>query len=175
MAKRPRLKGYVLPSFSSLSLTLDPNLKPCQHLAEVLTHLRSAPVPRPNPNRPLLTSSGIAPHHLPLEPAAYLATAVDSVAPLLRLTSLAGAAGGGIALQIPKPLLQRQRRRQAIAWMLEASEKRKGGLGSFSKRFADEVVAVVEGKSAAWEKRAAIHRMAVTNRNNLNHRAYKGR
>lgn len=145
-----------------------------QHMAEVLTHLRTAPAPRPNPMRPLLSSS-LPAHHLPLNPAAYLATAIDSVAPLLRITSLAGAAGGGAALQIPKPLQQRQRRRTAITWMLEASEKRKGGLSSFSKRFAEEVISVVEGKSAAWEKRAGVHRLAVTARNNLTNRKFLGR
>ncbi|KAB8336828.1 hypothetical protein FH972_021137 [Carpinus fangiana] len=137
-----------------------------RHMAEILNHLRTAPAPRPNPSRPLLPTAPAA-HYLPLNPSVYLATAIDSVAPLMRITTLAGAAGGGASLPIPKPLQLRQRRRTAIMWMLEASGKKKGGLSSFSKRFAEEVIGVVEGKSSAWEKRAGVHRLGIGARSNL--------
>jgi len=90
------------------------------------------------------------------------------VAPILRLRSQRGAAGGGVALQIPIPLGLRQRRRQAVMWMLDAAERRAGGTSGFAKRFAEEVVAVVEGRSGVWERRGAVHRLAVLARANLN-------
>ena len=83
-----------------------------------------------------------------------------------------GAAGGGVALQIPVPLKVRQRRRTAMEWILDAVSKKKSrtsGKGRFAQRFAEEVVAVVEGKSMVWERRNAIHRQGLGARSNLNH------
>lgn len=113
-------------------------------------------------------------HHLPLNPALYLTLAIDSIAPLIRIRSLKGAAGGGMSLQIPQPLNLRQRRRTAIMWLVEAASKKKGGTSGFAKRLAEEVVAVVEGRSSAWEKRNAVHRLAVGGRANLQHPAVLG-
>lgn len=136
-------------------------------MAEVLTHLRTSPAPSARADRPLIPGSP-PPAHLPLHPTLYLTVAIDSVAPILRLRSQRGAAGGGVALQIPIPLGLRQRRRQAIMWMVDAVDKRAGGTSGFAKRLAEEVIAVVEGRSGVWARRQEVHRLAVAARANLN-------
>jgi small subunit ribosomal protein S7 len=136
----------------------------------ILTHLRTSPPPTINPARPLIPGAP-PPSHLPLNPILYLTLAIDSVAPLLRIRSQKGAAGGGVALQIPVPLGLRQRRRTAVQWILTAATKRKNrgsGKGGFAQRVAEEVVAVVEGKSSVWDRRNAIHKLGVAARANLN-------
>jgi len=135
----------------------------------ILSHLRTAPAPNYSEQRPLLPGAPPA-SHLPLHPVLYLTLAIDSVAPLLRIRSQRGAAGGGVALQIPVPLGLRQRRRQAFMWILDAASKkpnRGSGKDGFALRVADELVAVVEGRSGVWEKRQAVHRLATTARANL--------
>ncbi len=86
------------------------------------------------------------------------------------MRSQRGAAGGGVALPIPVPLRQRQRRRIALKWMLDAVEKRAAGGRPFALRMAEEVVAVVEGRSGVWEKRAAVHRAGVAARANVGYK-----
>jgi small subunit ribosomal protein S7 len=143
----------------------------------ILNHLRTAPPPNPNPARPLLPGTPPA-SHLPLNPILYLTVAIDSVAPLLRIRSQKGAAGGGAALQIPVPLGLRQRRRQAVQWILDAASKKKSrgsGRGQFAQRFAEELISVVEGKSSAWERRGLVHKTGTSARANLNYRGFKRR
>jgi len=141
-------------------------LSTSQNMSMILTHLRTSPAPNPSPNYPLLPNSPPA-NHLPLHPTLYLTLAIDSVAPLMGIRSQRGAAGGGAALQIPMPLGLRKRRRQAFMWILASAEKKKGGTSDFAKRIAEEVVAVVEGRSAAWQRREGVHRTGVTARANL--------
>ena len=138
-------------------------------MAAILNHLRTAPAPRYNPQRPVVPDAPPA-THLPLNPALYLTIAIDSVAPLLRLRSQRGAAGGGVALPLPIPLTARQRRRRAMMWILEAVDKkpsRGSGKLMFAKRVAEEFVAVIEGRSSVWEKRISVHKMGVSARSNL--------
>ena len=107
---------------------------------------------------------------LPLDPVQYLTLAIDSVAPLLRIRSQRGAAGGGVALPIPVPLGLRQRRRTAIKWIVESSCKRTNigsGRGMFARRVAEELIAVVEGRSSVWDRRKAVHKLGVIARANL--------
>lgn len=52
-------------------------------------------------------------------------------------------------------------------WMLDAVEKRRGGTSDFAKRFAEEVVSVVEGKSSLWGRREALHGLGIRARANL--------
>lgn len=140
-----------------------------RRMAVILSHLRTAPAPTYSAQRPLLPGAPPA-SHLPLHPVLYLTLAIDSVAPLLRIRSQRGAAGGGVALQIPVPLGLRQRRRQAFMWILDAASKkpnRGSGKDGFALRVAEEIVAVVEGRSAVWEKRQAVHRLATTARANI--------
>ncbi|RDL39573.1 Ribosomal protein S7 [Venustampulla echinocandica] len=145
------------------------------NMAFILNHLRTAPPPNYNPSRPLLP--GFPPSsHLPLNPVGYLTLAIDSIAPLLRIRAQKGAAGGGAALQIPVPLGQRQRRRQAVQWILDAVNKKKSrgsGKHQFAQRFADEIIGIVEGKSSVWDRRNLVHKTGTTARSNLNYSARK--
>merc|ERR1712098_667250 len=130
------------------------------NMSFILNQLRTAPPPTTSPTHPLLPG------------------AIDSVAPLLRIRSLKGAAGGGAALQIPVPLGLRQRRRQAVQWILDAANKKKSrgsGRGQFAQRFADEIISVVEGKSSVWEKRMLVHRTGTSARANLMKKTYRKR
>ena len=51
-------------------------------------------------------------------------------------------------------------------WILNAANSRKERYG-FVERVADEIVAVVEGRSNAWERRLQVHRTAVGARANV--------
>jgi len=86
------------------------------------------------------------------------------------MRSLAGAAGGGRALDVPIPLTLRQRRRAAIKWLLDAvGKKRSRGSGrtQFAQRLAEEVIAVVEGRSGVWDKRSSVHKIGTAARANV--------
>ena len=138
-------------------------------MAMILNHLRTASPPAVNPSRPLIPGAPPA-SHLPLNPILYLTLAIDSVAPLLRIRSQKGAAGGGVALQIPIPLGLRQRRRQAVLWILDAASKRRtqgSGRGGFAQKVAEELVSIVEGRSGVWERRGGVHKLGVSARSNL--------
>ena len=137
-----------------------------QNMALILQHLRMSPIPTINPARPLLPGAP-PPSHLPLNPVLYLTLAIDSVAPLFRIRNQKGAAGGGVALQIPVPLGQRQRRRTAVEWILTSASRKKSTKGSFAQKVAEELVGVVEGRSTVWERRNAIHKQGVAARANL--------
>ena len=139
-------------------------------MASILNHLRTASPPVVNPSRPLVPGAPPA-SHLPLNPILYMTLAIDSVAPLFRIRSQRGAAGGGVALQIPVPLSARQRRRQAFTWILDAASKRRtrgSGRDGFAQKVADELIAVVEGRSGVWDRRGGIHKLGVAARANLN-------
>lgn len=144
-----------------------------QNLAMILNFLRTSPAPKVNPQRPLLPGSP-PPEQLPLNPILYLTLAIDSVAPLMRVRNMKGMAGGGMALEVPEPLTVRQRRRVAVLWILDAVNKKKSrgsGREQFAARMAEELVAVVEGKSAVWDRRLLVHKLATSSRANLNHPA----
>ncbi|WEW58369.1 hypothetical protein PRK78_003837 [Emydomyces testavorans] len=142
-----------------------------KHMTMILDHLRTSPPPAINPTRPLLP--GPPSPQLPLNPILYLTQIVDSVAPLIRIRQLKGVAGGGMSLAIPQPLRLRQRRRFAIKWILEASEKRRDS--QFARRVAHEVIAVAEGRSSVWEKRSLIHKQGTAARSNLRYAGGAGK
>ncbi|KAJ5526759.1 hypothetical protein N7513_010918 [Penicillium frequentans] len=102
---------------------------------------------------------------LPLDPVLYLTLIVDSVAPLFRIRLMKGIAGGGAALQMPHPLTLRQRRRTAIKWIIDASDKRRDA--QLAHRVANELVAVAEGRSGVWERRDGQHKIGIAGRANL--------
>lgn len=102
---------------------------------------------------------------LPLHPVEYLTTIIDSVSPLVKIRQQAGLAGGGKSLPIPVPLGVRQRRRQAIQWILSAAENRREI--KFSERVARELLRVADGTSGVWERRAMVHRLGVASRSNV--------
>lgn len=138
-------------------------------MAFILETIRTSSIPTINPQRPLLPGAP-PPSHLPLNPVLYLTLAIDSVAPLMRMRNIRGAAGGGVALQIPVPLGQRQRRRAAIDWILTAASRRRNntsGKTSYAQRVAAEFIAVIEGRSSVWERRTAIHKLGISTRSNI--------
>ncbi|OAP58217.1 hypothetical protein AYL99_07307 [Fonsecaea erecta] len=102
---------------------------------------------------------------LPLTPVAYLTAIIDSVAPLVKIRQQRGLLGGGASMPIPVPLRLRQRRRTAIQWILTAAEGRRED--KLAERVAKELLGVAEGRSSAWEKRARIHKMAISARANV--------
>ncbi|KAJ5308835.1 hypothetical protein N7508_004214 [Penicillium antarcticum] len=131
-----------------------------KNMSIVLDHLRTASPPQVNPRRRLLGAPPAS--QLPLDPVLYLTLIVDSVAPLFRIRQQKGIAGGGTAVQIPHPLTLRQRRRTAIKWILDQSDKRKDAL--FAHRVAAELVAVAEGRSSVWDKRDQQHKIVAPTR-----------
>ncbi|KAG5914609.1 hypothetical protein E4U42_000403 [Claviceps africana] len=140
-----------------------------RNVAMVMNFLRTAPAPIYSPKFPLLPGTPPA-SHLPLNPVLYITIAIDSVAPLLKVRNIAGAGGGGRALELPVPLAVRQRRRIAIKWILDVIEKKpsKGsGKKQFPHRIAEEIIAVVEGRSGVWEKRKQVHKLGTAARANV--------
>lgn len=138
-------------------------------MAMVMNFLRTSPAPIYSPKFPLLPGTPPA-SHLPLNPVLYLTIAIDSVAPLVKINRIAGAAGGGRALELPAPLAVRQRRRTAFRWILDAVEKKpsKGsGRKQLAHRLAEEIIAVVEGRSGVWEKRKMVHKLGTATRANV--------
>ncbi|KAL2202980.1 ribosomal protein S7 [Sarocladium strictum] len=141
-----------------------------RNMAMVMNFLRTSPEPTYSPKFPLLPGTPPA-THLPLNPILYLTIAIDSVAPLMRIRNIAGGAGGGRALEMPVPLALRQRRRVAFQWIMDVVEKKpsKGsGRKQFPHRLAEEIIAVVEGRSSVWEKRKQVHKLGTAARANLN-------
>ncbi|KAJ8120726.1 hypothetical protein O1611_g10291 [Lasiodiplodia mahajangana] len=142
-----------------------------KHVSLILNYLRTSPPPKVSPLRPLLPGSP-PPSQLPLNPLLYLTLAIDTVAPIVRVRSLKGLAGGGNALDVPEPINARARRRQAIMWILDiVNKKRSTGSGrkQFAARFGQEIVAVIEGRSSAWDRRQVVHRLSTAARANLAH------
>ncbi|CAK7236955.1 hypothetical protein SBRCBS47491_009813 [Sporothrix bragantina] len=139
-----------------------------REMAVILNHLRTAPTPKLDPAHPLLPGHPPA-VQLPFNPVVYLTYAIDSVAPLIRIMQLSGAAGGGRSLPVPVPLAQRQRRRAAFMWILESVSKKQSrgsGRNTFAIRIAEEIVAIAEGRSALWDKRLQLHKLGTASRIN---------
>ncbi|KAH8162775.1 hypothetical protein CIB48_g5470 [Xylaria polymorpha] len=114
---------------------------------------------------------------LPLNPAPLPDSRDRLGAPVVRVRSLKGLAGGGTALDVPEPIDARARRRQAIMWILDiVNKKRSTGSGrkQFAARFGQEIIAVIEGTSAAWDRRQLIHKMGTAARANLSHHSLSG-
>ncbi|PYH93891.1 plasma membrane phosphate transporter Pho87 [Aspergillus ellipticus CBS 707.79] len=134
-----------------------------KNMSFILDYLRTSPPPSYNPRRRLI--GGPPAPQLPLNPVLYLTLIVDSVAPLLKLRQQKGLIGGGMSVQVPSPLTLRQRRRAAIQWILDASDKRKDS--QLAQRVASELVSVAEGRSGVWDKREQTHKLGVAGRSNL--------
>lgn len=129
----------------------------------LLALLRTKPVPKLNPMIPIIPSAP-PPASLPGDPVAFMQTAIDSVAPLMKIISQK--ASGGFREQVPMPIGLRARRRTAITWIIQAADKRKAKMG-LAERLADEILAVMEGRSTAWDKRLQVHRTGTAGRANV--------
>lgn len=94
----------------------------------------------------------------------YLITkaAIEKASPLV--SHMSYKKGSKVTL-IPKALSERQRRHKGIRWILDASDKRSGK--NFSIRLANEILAVINGDSAALKKKEQLHKLALANRANL--------
>ncbi|GKT65976.1 LOW QUALITY PROTEIN: 30s ribosomal protein s7 [Colletotrichum tofieldiae] len=159
----------VLDQLTNLMMRDGKKAQAQRNMAMVLNFLRTSPPPIINPRYPLLPGAP-PPAHLPLNPVLYLTLAVDSVAPLVKIRRIAGGAGGGRPLELPAPLAVRQRRRAAFQWILDVVNKKpsKGsGRTQFPHRMAEEIIAVVEGRSGVWDKRLALHKLGTATRANL--------
>lgn len=159
----------VLEQITNLLMKDGKKSKAQRDMAMVLNFLRTMPAPRVNPARPLLPGAPPA-SHLPLDPITYLTLAIDSVAPLIRIRNFAGLAGGGANSPVPFPMSIRQRRRVAFQWLLELVKKKQSkgsGRTQLAHRIAEEIVAIVEGKSSLWDKRLMVHRLGTTARANI--------
>lgn len=95
------------------------------------------------------------------DPYNVLLEAIETASPLLKLSSTKK---GSKVVHVPTALRDRQRRRRAIVWMLDASKKR--GEKSFEERFAAEVYDVSQGVSPVLQKKQQIHKQALANRAN---------
>ncbi|GAA5807706.1 hypothetical protein MFLAVUS_001080 [Mucor flavus] len=92
---------------------------------------------------------------------AVLLESIESASPLLKLSSTKK---GSKVVHVPTALRDRQRRRRAIVWMLDAAKKR--GEKSFEERFAAEVFDVQQGTSLVLQKKQQVHKQALANRAN---------
>ncbi|KAF9970437.1 hypothetical protein BGZ73_006851 [Actinomortierella ambigua] len=97
------------------------------------------------------------------DPYEIVLDAIAQASPILKLTAIKK---GSKVLQVPTPMTERQRRRKAIVWILEASDSRKRAEKYFGHRLASEMLAVVNGNSGALRKKEALHKMALANRAN---------
>ncbi|GJJ77229.1 small subunit ribosomal protein S7 [Entomortierella parvispora] len=97
------------------------------------------------------------------DPYHVILDALELASPILKLTAIKK---GSKVLQVPTPMTERQRRRKAMVWILEASDKRKRGELEFKDRLASEFLAVVNGNSGALVKKNQQHKMALANRAN---------
>jgi small subunit ribosomal protein S7 len=96
-------------------------------------------------------------------PRMILGEAIEKVEPLFKVV---GTKRGAKSIQTPKPLNERQRRRTAILWIVEAADKRHKK-DSMGVRIAKEVLAILEDDSSALQKRNQVHRTALLNRSNV--------
>jgi small subunit ribosomal protein S7 len=140
----------------------------------ILETLRTAPPPSSGSNNLLsdasietekTTQPWVRREDLPNSPIQYLTSAIDSVAPLIKIRNQRGILGGGQALPIPVALRVKQRRRTAIQWILTSAENNRDTY--LADRVAKEIIKVANGTSSVWEKRAQVHRQATTARSNV--------
>lgn len=87
--------------------------------------------------------------------------AIRIASPLVRLQTRKQ---GGKNLQVPIVLFSNQSRRRGIIAIIEASKKRNDN--KLSLRLAKEMIAVLEGNSAALTRKLEVHRLATVNRSN---------
>ncbi|KAI8808447.1 ribosomal protein S7 domain-containing protein [Cladochytrium replicatum] len=97
------------------------------------------------------------------DPRRILEEAIERAAPLVKIVSHKK---GAKAIQTPRPLFSRQRRRTAILWILDAA-KAKGGKTPFGARLGKELIAVMKGESSVLAKKHQLHKIALANRSNI--------
>ncbi|KAJ9092343.1 hypothetical protein QFC20_007401 [Naganishia adeliensis] len=98
------------------------------------------------------------------DPVRLIHRAIDMVSPSIRMVSLRRAAKN---IPVPSALDARQRSRQGIQWILKAAERGRAGGQPRNGRLAREFMSVLEGTSAALQRKDEVHRLATVNRSNL--------
>lgn len=73
---------------------------------------------------------------------------------------------GSKILRVPVPITQYRGEGFACRWMKEVLRKKRKPPVPFEQKFADEVIAILQGKSALCQKKAQLHREALANRAN---------
>ena len=71
---------------------------------------------------------------------------------------------------MPTPMAVRARRRQAFQWIMESvnnKPSRGSGPRQLPVRLAEEIIAVVEGRSGVWDKRKLVHKVGTAARGNI--------
>lgn len=92
-------------------------------------------------------------------PRDVYATAIKNVAPTVQVKSRRV---GGATYQVPIEISPDRQLALAIGWLLENAADRKGG--SFSARFAEEILDASENKGGAIKKKLDTHKMAEANK-----------
>ncbi|PVU97744.1 hypothetical protein BB561_000397 [Smittium simulii] len=96
------------------------------------------------------------------DPYKVLADAIELGSPLMTLISKSKRQN---AEKVPYPLTIRQRRRQAIVWILEDSKKRREH--KFHERLAAEILAIINGTSGVLVKKLARHKAILASRSQI--------
>ncbi|ORY77319.1 ribosomal protein S7 domain-containing protein, partial [Protomyces lactucae-debilis] len=95
------------------------------------------------------------------DPLRLMKEAIERVSPLMKLIQRKQ---GSKNIPVPIPLTQKGSRRRAVTWVLESAAKRTSK--SFAERFAQELGAVLDGTSSAFQKQLAVHKLALASRAN---------
>ncbi|KAK9712216.1 hypothetical protein K7432_007283 [Basidiobolus ranarum] len=98
-------------------------------------------------------------------PYEILTAAVDMASPLMVCKS--GKRGTKV-IQVPKPLNERQRRRKAFVWLLDAAKKRPER--EFPLRLSAEVLSIINGVSPILKQKEQLHKLVLANRANASAR-----
>ncbi|ORX91822.1 ribosomal protein S7 [Basidiobolus meristosporus CBS 931.73] len=94
-------------------------------------------------------------------PYEILTAAIDMASPLMICKS--GKRGTKV-VQVPKPLNERQRRRKAFVWLLEAAKKRPEK--EFPLRLSAELLSIINGVSPILKQKEQLHKLVLANRAN---------
>ncbi|TFK35497.1 ribosomal protein S7 domain-containing protein [Crucibulum laeve] len=95
-------------------------------------------------------------------PLPILREAIDKASPAVRTMNHRNS---GKNVMKPRALSERQRTKQGIKWILDASEAKPGM--TFPERLARELIAVIQGNSSALTKKLEVHKLAMVNRGGL--------
>ncbi|KAI7865510.1 30S ribosomal protein S7p/S5e, partial [Spinellus fusiger] len=94
-------------------------------------------------------------------PYVILTEAIELASPLLKLTTTKK---GSKVTSVPTPLRERQRRRRAITWIIDAASKRNDK--TFEQKFASEIYDINQGVSGVLQKKSQLHKQVLANRAN---------
>lgn len=95
------------------------------------------------------------------DPLPLFNKAIEMVAPTMDLVRVKRAAK---VIMVPRPLTQKQAERKAFRWIQEAVQTKKGV--SYPAKLADELESAVKGRGAAYGKKVALHKLALSNQAN---------